>query len=326
MILLLNPCVDPARNLALEEYLLTGRCEDFFMVWRNQPSIIVGRNQNPLAQINLDFVQRHHIPVFRRISGGGTVYHDLGNVNFTMIRAIQNPCAINFHHLLGPVMEFLGQMGVDVRLDGQSDLGVPGGKISGNAQHLYKNRVLHHGTLLFDTDLATLSHALSTGSGKYLDRSVDSIRKPVTNLRPLLKADLDAGMFMGRLLIFFQEKNPGAIQTALSMAEQGIINGTAQEKYNSWEWNYARSPDYRFETTLESMGDRLKIQLQIRKGIIQNALFNGSRLTAQKALELAAALMGQPHTPAHVAEGLDRVLINERCSDRSYRSLAPELF
>ncbi|ACN17806.1 LplA [Desulforapulum autotrophicum HRM2] len=326
MILLLNPCIDPARNLALEEYLLTRRCEDFFMVWQNRPSIIVGRNQNPFAQINHDYVQRHHIPVFRRITGGGSVYHDLGNVNFTMIRTIQNPYAINFNHLLGPVIEFLDQMGVAVHLEGQSDLAVPGGKISGNAQHLHKSRGLHHGTLLYDTDLGTLSHALSKGSGKYIDRSVDSIRKQVTNLRPLLKTDLSAGTFMRRFLTFFQKKNPGAFQTALSMAEQGIINGTAQGKYNSWEWNFARSPDYRFETVLESMTDQLKIQLQVQRGIIQNARFNGKRLTAQKALELASALMGRRHTPAHVAEALDRVLINDRCSDRSYRPLAPELF
>lgn len=326
MILFLNPCIDPARNLALEEYLLTSRREDFFMVWRNQPSIIVGRNQNPFAQINNAYVQEHHIPVFRRITGGGSVYHDLGNVNFTMIRSIHRPRAINFQHLLEPVMEFLNLMGVDARMEGESDLALPCGKISGNAQHLHKNRVLHHGTLLFDTDLTILSHVLSTESGKYFDKSVDSIRKKVTNLRPLLRTDLGVETFMGGLLAFFQRKNPGALQTALSLPEQCIINGNAEGKYNSWEWNYARSPEYCFKTTLESMDDRLKIQLQVRKGIIQNAHFNGKHLTAQKALELAAVLVGKPHTPAHMAAGLDGVLRDDTHPANSYRSLAPGLF
>ena len=153
MMFFLNHCTEPTRNLALEEYLLTHRREEFFMVWRDRPCIIVGRGQNACAQINHAYVQSNRIPVLRRISGGGAVYHDLGNVNFTLIRTIEPGIKIDYRYGLALISDFLQQFGLEVRLENRSDLIVNGMKISGNAQHIKKRRVLHHGTILFDTNL-----------------------------------------------------------------------------------------------------------------------------------------------------------------------------
>ena len=271
MILLRLPGLDPAVNLATEEFLLTCRVHDYFMAWRNRPAVIVGRNQNPLAQVNLHYVQSRGIPVLRRISGGGAVYHDEGNINFSLIRSVGPTLEIDYHGFLAVVVRFLNQMGAKARLEGQSDIVTPQGKVSGNAQHIHKNRMLLHGTLLLDADLNALGQSLAPEKGRYADRSVDSIRKNVANLRPVLNAGLKAGEFMDRLLAFVQKEHPHCVQTALPLSEQGMIQDLARTKYKTWEWNFAKSPNYRFENTIPLPMGRMDIRLAVAKGVIQTA-------------------------------------------------------
>lgn len=146
-----QPNSDPYFNLAAEEYFLKNFQEDFFMLWRSWPSVVVGKHQNALAEINHEFVRLHQIPVARRLSGGGTVFHDPGNVNFTFIRNVANISEVNFKIFTIPVIEALKKLGVEAYTTGRNDLLIDGKKISGNAEHVHRNRVLHHGTLLFDS-------------------------------------------------------------------------------------------------------------------------------------------------------------------------------
>lgn len=326
MILLLNPSTDPARNLALEEYLLTRRSEDVAMVWRNAPCVIVGRNQNLAAEINHEYLHQQNIPALRRISGGGAVYHDAGNINFSIMRTRQGPLRIDYREYLEPIIGFLSRLGITARLEDRSDLMTDAGKISGNAQHHHKQRVLHHGTLLFDTDLAALKSALAPGHDRYTDRATLSRRKPVVNLRSLLKTDMTSQDFMRRLLTHFRDARPGAVQTALTLAEQEAVQTIARQRYRSWDWNAGRSPDYAFTGRIDAPGGGLQTELSVQNGVIREAVVQGGGLAPETATELAAALIGCRHAYADVRAVLHRVPGIGDAGGASARSLLNALF
>ncbi len=175
---------DPYLNLAIEEYLFRNSKDDIFMLWQNEPTVVIGRNQNAYAELDLDFIRREGIKISRRITGGGAVYHDLGNVNYTYI---SSGAALDFARLSSPIIEALRECGLPVLLSGRNDIELAGRKFSGNAEHSEGGRVLHHGTLLFDTDITVLSRALLPDRDKLAARGVRSVRSRVDNLAPHLE-------------------------------------------------------------------------------------------------------------------------------------------
>lgn len=177
---------DPYRNLAVEEYLFYHATEDVFLLWQNDNTVVIGKNQNPYAELNLDFVRERGIRVARRITGGGAVYHDMGNVNFTFISPQAQQGGIDFAAFCRPIMKALEGFGVHVELSGRNDLLINGKKFSGNAQYASGGRVLHHGTLLYDSDLTVLSSALRPDEEKLHTKAIRSVSSRVTNLRPYL--------------------------------------------------------------------------------------------------------------------------------------------
>ena len=183
MLCIKNDNTNPYFNLAAEEYVLRNFKENCFMLWRNRPSIIVGKHQNTLAEINVDYVKEKNIDVVRRLSGGGAVFHDLGNLNFTFIKnAEKEEALVDFKKYVEPVLEVLQHLGVNAKFEGRNDIMIDGKKISGNAEHVFKKRVLHHGTLLFSSQMADLSNALKVNPLKYQDKGGKSVRSRVTNL------------------------------------------------------------------------------------------------------------------------------------------------
>ena len=186
MILYLTGSKDPYYNLACEEYLLLHSDEDIFMLWQNEPTVVLGKNQNIYAEVDLEYTEKNKIHVVRRITGGGAVYHDGGNVNYTFITSREHAEVLDFAYFTAPIREALEHWGVKAELSGRNDLLVDGLKFSGNAQHATKERILHHGTLLFDSDLSVLSKALKPDNEKLKSKGIASVRSRVTNLRPLL--------------------------------------------------------------------------------------------------------------------------------------------
>jgi len=186
MILYLTGSRDPYYNLACEEYLLRYSDEDVFMLWQNEPTVVLGKNQNIYAEVNLDYTEAKGIHVVRRITGGGAVYHDEGNVNYTFITSRERASVLDFAHFTAPIVEALEHWGVKAELSGRNDLLADGLKFSGNAQHATDKRILHHGTLLFDSDLAVLSKALKPDTEKLRNKGIASVRSRVTNLKTLL--------------------------------------------------------------------------------------------------------------------------------------------
>ena len=227
---------DPYLNLATEEYLLESSSDDIMMLWQNEPTVVIGKNQNAYAEINTEYTTEKGIHIARRISGGGAVYHDLGNVNYTFI-STKNENEINFKTFTIPIIDSLSNLGIQVILSGRNDLEIDGKKISGNAQHVRNNRVLHHGTLLFDSDLGELSNALKVDPDKIKTKAIKSTRSRVTNLVDLLDNKMSVKEFINYIADFIITKYKAEY---INAPQNESINKLA-ERNKSHEWLYPES-------------------------------------------------------------------------------------
>lgn len=261
MKLLRSQTLDPYFNLATEEYLFKQLKDDFLFLYRNHPSIIVGKHQNTLAEINLPFVLKRNIPVIRRLSGGGTVYHDDGNVNFCFIRNGSEGHLVNFREFTLPILEFLQSKGLDAYLGEKNELRIDKYKFSGNAEHLVKNRIMHHGTLLYNSNLQNLEEAIRIDSEKYLDKAVKSNRMTVGNLLDFLSKELSVEEFMTELTDYLMIYFPGIESHFLTKDDEQIIFNLIQSKYKTKEWNFGYSPVYRFKKS--SIINHIQIDIEL---------------------------------------------------------------
>src|SRR5690554_1895283 len=189
MYTIINRSTDPRYNLALEEYVLKylDTTEDIILLWQNEPSVIIGRNQNTTEEINATYIKEHNIHVVRRISGGGAVYHDFGNLNFTFVTNNLRENLNNYRKFTEPVIQALNELGVPAEFSGRNDIVVEGKKISGNAQSYHKNRMFHHGTILFNANLEMVAKVLQVSADKIASKGIKSNRSRVTNILPYLK-------------------------------------------------------------------------------------------------------------------------------------------
>ncbi|HPX06156.1 MAG TPA: lipoate--protein ligase family protein, partial [Tenuifilaceae bacterium] len=224
MLCIKHPNTDPQFNLAAEEHVLKSFTDDVFMLWRNEPSVIVGKHQNTLAEINLDFIREKQVKVVRRLSGGGAVFHDLGNLNFTFIMNGDEGNLVDFRKFTKPILDVLLKLGIEAKFEGRNDLTIEGKKFSGNAEHVYKNRVLHHGTLLFSSQMADLSEALKVNPLKYQDKAVKSVRSRVTNISEHLKQQMDVEAFRDLIMQHIVEVYPDCVAYDYSTDDLNKIN------------------------------------------------------------------------------------------------------
>ena len=300
--------------LAAEEYLLKNFEEDIFMLWQSEDTVVVGKHQNTLAEINYPFVREKNITVARRISGGGAVFHDAGNVNFCFIRNVSSPSEISFKMFTEPVVEALARLGINATNSGRNDLLVKGKKISGNAEHVYKNRVLHHGTLLYNSDLNNLGQAIKVIPGKYESKAVESNRSEVVNISSFLTQEMTTTEFV-RFLLDVQLSNPANSFYAFNDEDIIEVETLAEEKYNTWEWNFGYSPKYVFRNLFRQENKTLKIELKVNKGIVETAWFEGDLINDEQTKQLMLDLNGKQHRFETIA----------RCLKKSLGKLPPGL-
>ncbi|MDF2925402.1 MAG: lplA [Paenibacillaceae bacterium] len=285
---------DPARNLALEEYVLKNvqSREDFLLFYINEPSIIIGKNQNTLEEINGAYVKEHGIHVVRRLSGGGAVYHDLGNLNFSFITADDGKSFHNYRKFTGPVVEALHKLGVQAELTGRNDIQVGERKISGNAQFVTKGRMFSHGTLMLNSEIDNVVSALNVNQEKMKSKGVKSIRSRVANISEFLEEPVTMEQFKQKLLvsIFGGDAVP---EYKLSPEEWEGVQRLADERYRNWDWNYGRSPAFNVQRTkrLEGAGT-YDIRLNVAGGVITEAVIYGDFFGAGDVTELAGKLAG----------------------------------
>jgi len=300
---------DPYFNLAAEEYMLKNCTDDCFMLWRNEPSVIVGRHQNTLAEINIDYVKQNKIKVVRRLSGGGAVFHDLGNINFTFIENTKASQPINFQKYLQPVIAVLHSLEIDARFEGRNDLVIDGRKFSGNAEHVYRGRILHHGTLLFASDLTGLSDALQVNPAKFTDKAVKSVRSRVTNINSHLKEPLSPEAFRNMLLAYMIDNYPDSKLYNYTDEDIVSINKLRDEKYATWDWNYGHSPAYNMANSLRTSGGHIEVHLDVQNGIIRHIRIFGDFFHINEITELEQLITGTPHNETGIRQKLEQIPI-----------------
>lgn len=309
MLLIYNDNTNPYFNLAMEEYLLKNNTEDLFILWRNKPSVIVGKNQNTLSEINLEYVKENSIPVVRRQSGGGAVFHDLGNINFTFITNNNNSFS-DFKKFTQPIIDLLKTMGLDATFSGRNDLLIDGKKFSGNAQYNYRNKVMHHGTLLFSSQITDLSNALKVKSIKFEGKGIKSVKSRVTNISEHLDTKMSVLEFKDLIMNYMASIDSDNKLYTLSKEDIDGIEKLVEKKYNTWEWNFGNSPKYSFSNELKYPGGNIEFNLEINKGVISKIKFFGDFFGKEDIENLEILLSGVKHKEESLREILSNIDIN----------------
>jgi len=310
MLCILSPYTNPYFNLASEEYLLKNFQDDLFLLYRNTPSIVVGKHQNTLAEINLPFVQEQEILVARRISGGGTVFHDLGNLNFAFFTSGKEGELVDYKRATLPILEALKELGLEVRLGKRNELLLEGLKISGTASHVFKQRVLHHGTLLFSSEMGKLSAALKSDKERFTDRAVKSVRSRVTNISDHLTESMDVEMFQERVLNHMLRTNKDARAYQFSQTDIAEIKVLRDSKFSTWEWNFAYSPRYQFCKSLSFETGSLELHMNVEKGVIKDLKILGDFTSMKDIVLLETLLVGTIHDPETIRNKLSGIDIS----------------
>ena len=301
---------DPRVNLAIEEHLLRNfqTEEDILLFYVNEPSIIIGRNQNTLEEINHHYVKEKGIHVVRRLSGGGAVYHDFGNLNFSFITNSGKENFNNFKKFTAPVIKALIGLGVEAELGGRNDILVKGRKISGNAQYITGKRMVSHGTLLFDSDLSQVVEALNVKMSKITSKGIKSVRSRVVNICEFLGKPMDLDSFRAYLIDSIFERSNKITSYTLAAEDWQAVKILVDERYDSWEWNYGRSPDFNIQKTRRFLTGEIDARIDVQRGRIINIKFYGDFLGQGNVEDLEDMLKGIRYDRDHlhgVIQGLD---------------------
>lgn len=317
MISIRNENKDPHFNLALEEYALKYMSpeEDYIILWQNSPSVIIGCNQNTAEEINARYIKDNNINVVRRLSGGGAVYHDLGNLNFTFVVGSDKDVASNFRKFTEPVINALQKLGVNAEFSGRNDITIDGKKFSGNAQYYYRNRLFHHGTLLFNSDLSVVQEALNVKQDKIESKGVKSVRSRVTNIYPYLEDKVSIEEFKDTLLKFMMEdENYREKEYILTEEDLSAIRSLMEKRYLNWEWNYGQSPAFEVEKGRRFEGGRLELKFNVEKGKITDIRLFGDFFGKKDTREIEELLKNQEYREETVRAALVSIDLNEYLS------------
>jgi lipoate-protein ligase A len=285
---------DPYLNLATEEYLLKNYTCDVFMIWRSQKAIVVGKHQNALAEINHRYVRENKVCVARRLSGGGTVFHDDGNLNFTFIKNIERVDQINYQQFTGQMVDVLKKLGLKVYASRHNAIFLDQKKISGSADHVYKTRVMHHGTLLFNSHLGQLEDALKVDLSRFEDKAIQSNRSEVTNMADHLSKKMNIEEFAAFIFDQISRTYSDCQVAGLTPEDLNAIENLKNEKYSQWDWIYGYSPKYRYRNEINTPEKKVSFMFFVEKGKIKESTWEGD-ISGQLSSLLANALESRNH-------------------------------
>jgi lipoate-protein ligase A len=282
---------DPYYNLALEEYLFKYLEDDIFMLWQNNRTIVIGNYQNTLEEISCSYVKENDIHVVRRMSGGGAVYHDLGNINFTFITRESESGTFDFAYFTKAVIKTLEEYGIRAEFTGRNDLTIEGKKFSGNAQYRRAGRILHHGTILFNSDLEAVVKALNVSDVKIQSKAIQSVKERVTNVKEHLKQPTTIESFMDSLVRQVSRENE-MYPLYLTKEEERMIKDLRNQKYATWEWNYGVSPGCDLIKRKKHNSGMVETRINIERGKISTFKYYGDFFALENIAEVERAFIG----------------------------------
>ncbi|MBC2158262.1 lipoate--protein ligase [Listeria booriae] len=287
---------DPTINLAVEEFILTelDLDEPVLLFYINQPSIIIGRNQNTIEEINTEYVAKNNIKVVRRLSGGGAVYHDEGNLNFSFITKDDGDSFHNFAKFTQPIVEALKKQGVNAELKGRNDLLIDGFKVSGNAQFATKGKMFSHGTLMLDLNLDNVVSSLKVRKDKIESKGIKSVRSRVANISEFMEQKMTTEEFRDLLLLdlFDVENVKDVKEYVLTEADWEKIHAISEKRYNNWDWNYGKSPKFNLERTKRFPVGGIDVRLDVVKSVIADVKIFGDFFGVGDVTEIEDKLRG----------------------------------
>ncbi|MGM1033206.1 MAG: lipoate--protein ligase [Bacillota bacterium] len=300
---------DPRINLAIEEYALKhlNIDETYLLFYINRPSIIIGRNQNTIEEINSDYVDEKGITVVRRLSGGGAVYHDLGNLNFSFITKDDGDSFHNFKKFTQPVVETLGKLGIHAELSGRNDILAEGKKISGNAMFSTKGRMFSHGTLLFQSEMDHIVSALKVKKDKIESKGIKSIRSRVGNIADFLKEPMSVEEFRSFLLQNIFKDTGKVTEYVLTETDWEKIHEISEDRYQNWEWNYGKSPKFNLQNSHRFPVGSVDIRLEVNRGIIENCKIYGDFFGVGEVADIEGKLTGTRYEKEAISRVLDEI-------------------
>lgn len=310
MIFILNKHTDPYFNLAAEEYLLKTLKKEVFMLWRNDKAVIVGKNQNTISEIDINYVKEDDIKVVRRITGGGAVFHDLGNINYTYIEKESEGHFNDYQHFTKGLITFLASLNVQAEQTGRNDIVIQEKKICGNAQCVSGDLVMHHGCILYSADLSLLTNALKSKEEKYQGRAIKSIVSRVTNIIEYLPFDkISSEEFMIAFGNFMTENN-NYDKYELTQEDIEAIEKLVNEKYSTWDWNYGSSPKYTYTNIKKFDFGLVEVSLSTTDGLISGIKIAGDFFGRMDVIELEKLLLGCRHDKEELLEVLNDVEVD----------------
>ncbi len=313
MIYLESKSNDPVYNTALELFAFNVLAEndDVFYLWINKPTIVVGKNQNTRQEIDQEYVDKNGITVVRRISGGGAVYHDYNNLNYTIISSEDTAGSFDFKSMSQPVIDALAEMGVKAQFTGRNDLQIGDQKFCGNAQYIKGNRVMHHGCMMFDVDLSVLEKALRVSKDKIESKGKKSVRSRVTNIKPHLKdQSLTVYDFLNNLRDFMDKKY-NMKEYHLTEEDESKIHQIMKERNLSWDWVYGSNPDFAIQRNRRLPSGKVEANINVAKGLINDIKFFGDFFGVRDVAELAQLLKGVKYDRQSISNVISKVNINE---------------
>lgn len=314
MINIINNSTDPYFNLALEEYFVKHKDlnDDILILWQNEPTIVIGKNQNPYDELNLDYVEKNNIKVVRRMSGGGAVYHDLGNLNYTIIKSEAQYYRNDFSFFALPVISCLKKLGVTATFNGRNDILIEEKKFSGNAQYFYKNKVLHHGTLLFSSDLTVLAKALQVKKEKFESKGIKSVRSRVTNISDYIKEMITLSDFRETLTIsMFGENEKSILNYTLSDEDISSITTLSNSKYRAEEWNFGHYSNMSYQKEIRFDAGSISLAMNIKNGRIDGCKVYGDFFEVKPVEELEQQFIYKQYNKLELELLLHNVNISE---------------